>query len=228
MYILQNGDYTSSLIDSGRITHGFGTRASVPANTFTKSIRAVQTHSTHIAHVTDVKQVIYNDTDGLITHLGGVTLTIRTADCVPVIYSDSVSRVVGIAHMGWKGIYHNLSSLMVAHMVRAGARREDIRVAIGPSIGPCCYRIFGERLDMFRTQWPEETAQSLVTQMSETYLNLSQIISIQTMKVGIPKEHIDYKPFCTRCDGRRFYSFQRQGKGCMHMISHISLLPDTI
>ncbi len=228
MFILKNGEYRSSLIDSSRITHGFGTRASVPANTFTQTIRGVQTHSTHIAHVSNTLQLTYNDTDGLITHLDGVNLTIKTADCVPVIYSDSVSHIIGIAHMGWKGIYHNFSSLMIAQMVQAGADRENIRVAIGPSIGPCCYRIFGERLNMFRAKWPEETSQSLVTHMSETYLNLSQILYIHTMKAGIPEDNIDYKPFCTRCDNDHFNSFQREGTGCKHMISHISLLPDTI
>ncbi len=228
MFTLQKGLYISDLVSSINIEHGFGTTAALSANTLSQSVRPVQTHSTHIGYVTDLSSLIYNDTDGLITTLDGVTISIKTADCVPVIYSDNQNRVIGIAHMGWRGVYDNFTAQMIKGMIASGAYIDTIKVAIGPSIGPCCYRMYGPRMDQFLKRWPSETEQSLIVHGSNTHLNLAQMIYLQTRQEGLKKQHIDYKPFCTRCDDHHFHSYQREGTGCDHMLSYITLLPDTI
>jgi YfiH family protein len=162
MFTLQKGLYISDLVSSLNIEHGFGTTASLSANTLSQSVRPVQTHSTHIGYVTDPSSLIYNDTDGLITTLDGVIISIKTADCVPVIYSDNQHRVIGIAHMGWRGVYDNFTAQMIKGLMTKGAHIDTIKVAIGPSIGSCCYRIYGPRLDQFLSRWHAETEQSLV------------------------------------------------------------------
>ena len=41
--------------------------------------------------------------DALVTDQPGVMVTVRTADCVPVLLHDPVQRVVAAVHAGWRG-----------------------------------------------------------------------------------------------------------------------------
>ena len=43
------------------------------------------------------------EADGMVTRVAGVLLTIRVADCVPVLLAWEDGRVVGAVHAGWRG-----------------------------------------------------------------------------------------------------------------------------
>ena len=78
--------------------------------------------------------------DGLVTDEPGVALTIFSADCTPVLLFDPVARAIGAAHAGWRGTAAGIAARAVEAMQREfGCRPENIRAAIGPCIGPCCF-----------------------------------------------------------------------------------------
>lgn len=75
--------------------------------------------------------------DAMITRARGLALTLRFADCVPVVFHDPIQGAIGIAHAGWQGIENGVLAATVRAMADAfGCRPPDIRVGIGPSIGP--------------------------------------------------------------------------------------------
>jgi YfiH family protein len=75
--------------------------------------------------------------DAMVTDRRGVALTLRFADCVPVLFHDPAREVIGIAHAGWLGIECGVLPATVCAMTSAyGCRPRDIRACIGPSIGP--------------------------------------------------------------------------------------------
>ncbi|HET7616254.1 MAG TPA: polyphenol oxidase family protein, partial [Bacillales bacterium] len=81
-------------------------------------------------------------TDGLYTNAKGILLALAYADCVPLYFFAPRSGFVGIAHAGWRGTVQNIGGFMVERWVRnQSIPIEDIHVAIGPSIGPCCYEV---------------------------------------------------------------------------------------
>ena len=41
--------------------------------------------------------------DAIVTATPGLTLSILTADCQPVLMYDRKSKIIGAAHAGWKG-----------------------------------------------------------------------------------------------------------------------------
>ncbi len=182
----------------------------------------------HQTHSTDIEIVGKDDLrypfritercDGLITTLKRVVLTIITADCVPIIYSDDKNGVIGISHQGWKGTLGMFPEKMVNQMVKYGARTNDIHCVIGPSINDCCYEVFGERLEKFTETFGEE-----VTHQSDnkTYLNLIKANYLTLLKAGIKKENIDFFPFCTSCDATKFYSNYRDRGIKGEMISFV-------
>jgi hypothetical protein len=75
--------------------------------------------------------------DAMITQDRGLALTLRFADCVPVVFHDPVKGAIGIAHAGWKGIVNGVLVETVQAMQRAfGSRPQDVIAGIGPCIGP--------------------------------------------------------------------------------------------
>src|SRR5215470_12402668 len=77
--------------------------------------------------------------DVLTTTERGVPLAVFTADCLPITLWDSIARVLTVAHAGWRGTVKGATGAAVKAAVAAGARADQLHVAIGPSIGPCCY-----------------------------------------------------------------------------------------
>ncbi len=75
--------------------------------------------------------------DAMATNERGLALTLRFADCVPVLFHDPVRHAAGIAHAGWVGIVAGVLPATVEAMRNAfGSDPRDIRACVGPSIGP--------------------------------------------------------------------------------------------
>ena len=94
--------------------------------------------------------------DILVTAERGVPLAIFTADCLAIVFYDPGARILGLAHVGWRGTVRGAPQATVRAIGELGGRVSSLRVAIAPSIGPCCYevdepvtaelaRAFGER-----------------------------------------------------------------------------------
>jgi YfiH family protein len=108
-----------------------------------------QFHSTTVREVTALN---YHDDfrcDGLITKEKGIVLVIVTADCVPIIYTDSNKGIIEISHQGWKGTLNKLPRQIIHEMELLGSSVANIQCEIGPHIGECCYHIYGERKNQF-------------------------------------------------------------------------------
>ena len=89
--------------------------------------------------------------DGLVTNEPGVALTIFSADCTPVLLFDPIARAIGAAHAGWRGTAAGIAARAVEAMQREfGCRPENIRAAIGPCIGPCCFETDADVPDAMR------------------------------------------------------------------------------
>lgn len=90
----------------------------------------------------DIFRPVLYEADALVTTERKLPLIIFTADCVPILLYDPVSRCVGACHAGWRGTVMNIAGKTVGAMVSAsasGGKPENVRAAIGPAIGPCCF-----------------------------------------------------------------------------------------
>jgi purine-nucleoside/S-methyl-5'-thioadenosine phosphorylase / adenosine deaminase len=80
--------------------------------------------------------------DAMVTDRPDTPLSMRFADCVPILFHDPVRRVIGMAHAGWRGTVQGVAASTVRAMVDAyGCQPRDIRAGIGPSIGPEHYQV---------------------------------------------------------------------------------------
>ncbi|MCR5873238.1 peptidoglycan editing factor PgeF [Phenylobacterium sp. J426] len=79
--------------------------------------------------------------DAVVSATPGVICGALSADCAPILMVDPDARVVAAAHAGWKGALTGVAEAAIARMEGLGARRDNIRAAVGPCIGPESYEV---------------------------------------------------------------------------------------
>lgn len=155
LFFAEIGAVTSGLRDTGR-----GTRKKNPSTRNVgaapwPSVAMKQIHSSIVHQFSDWPQKQQPlSGDGLITNVPGVVLTVRTADCVPVLIVDPVERAVGAFHAGWRGTLARIVEKGVGEMRKAfGSEPANLRAAIGPCIHACCYEVSEDLKEKFAAQF---------------------------------------------------------------------------
>ena len=87
--------------------------------------------------------------DGLATRARGLGLGVTGADCGMLLFADAKAGVVGAAHAGWKGALGGVIEATIVAMEREGARRAEIHIALGPTIGAGSYEVGPEFVERF-------------------------------------------------------------------------------
>jgi YfiH family protein len=93
---------------------------------------------------------VRSDGDAVISDDSSTGVAIRAADCVPLLLADARRGVVGAVHAGWRGTAAGVAPAAVSALTREfGSDAGDLKVAIGPSIGSCCYVVNTDLVDAF-------------------------------------------------------------------------------
>ena len=155
--------------------------------------------------------------DGLVCDRVGPVLGAFAADCIPLLFAEPEARVAGAAHAGWRGTVAGIARNVVARMQQLGARADRVRVALGPSIGPCCFEVGHEVVAAFRAAFGE-LPDMVVPGPRRDHVDLRVATRAALEGAGVRPEHIDDRPPCTRCEPERFFSYRREGPdGGVHM-----------
>lgn len=155
--------------------------------------------------------------DGLVTDQVGPVLGAFAADCIPLVFADPSARVIGAAHAGWRGTVGGVAANVVTRMVELGAQPANIRVALGPSIGPECFEVGPEVVEQFRGAFGDVPGM-VVQGPKKDHIDLRVATRTVLERAGLRADHIDDAPPCTRCEAERFFSYRRDGKdGGVHM-----------
>ncbi|MBN1627327.1 MAG: laccase domain-containing protein [Deltaproteobacteria bacterium] len=142
--------------------------------------------------------------DAIITDVPLLGVMVKQADCQGVIIYDPLTSVVSVVHCGWRGNVRNILGAAVKRMGdEFGCHAEDLKAAIGPSLGPCCaeFKTYG---DIF----PEEFMRYRVR---EDHFNLWDISRMQLMRSGLAEENIEIAGICTKCNTDLFFSYRAEG-----------------
>lgn len=213
-FILGNDTvYRSSLFDPHKTwsRHGFGTALSQSWPGPTATLK--QTHSDQVHVVEAVCGGEQGEGDALVTNVPGTAISIRTADCVPVLLADPVRKVVAAVHAGWKGTSKAIVRRAVERMEGAyGTRPGDVVAAIGPAIGVCCYEVSADVARQFAAYGVE------IPEEGKPHLNLAAINRTQLEQAGVAQ--VDVLDVCTKCEAELLHSFRRDGdrSGRMHAV----------
>lgn len=183
-----------------------------------KMVLSNQVHETNIRVVTEedmgkglIKDRDYESVDGLVTNIKGLPLVTFYADCVPLFFVDSKKEVIGLAHAGWKGTVGKIGSKMIdVFQSKFKSNLEDIFVAIGPSIGPCCYIVNRDVANKFYTNFTK--ADMLIKSIGEDdyVLDLWKANEISLKEKGIKDRNIILSDVCTSCNNEILYSYRKE------------------
>ena len=165
-----------------------------------------QTHSPDVITVTEPLEGDIEG-DGLVTRVPGLALSILTADCQPILFSDPVAGVIGAAHAGWKGAKDGVIENTISAMVALGAVRQSIVAAIGPTISQPNYEVGPEFLEGFLSDdWGNKRFFS-TGDGDRAHFDLPAYGLQKLTEAGVGNS--EWIKQCTYADEDRFFSFRR-------------------
>ena len=187
-------------------------------------VSTAQTHKTEILRVGEaergagiIKSKPWHDIDGLITNEKNVALCVYSADCVPLLFADTVHHAIGVAHAGWRGTVAEIAAVTVGAMQREfGTQPSELLVGIGPSIGPCCFEVDTPVAKQF-LDCPEISENCMVKKENGKWMIDLWEANAQILRnAGVQK--IEKGEFCTRCNSDTLWSHRatdgKRGGAC--------------
>ncbi|MFZ4723395.1 MAG: peptidoglycan editing factor PgeF [Phycisphaerales bacterium] len=151
----------------------------------------------------------FADGDAIVTADAAQVVSVRIADCGPVLISDPQARIVAAIHAGWRGVCANIVSHAVARMVARGAKVDRMVAAVGACIGREAFEV-GEDVKLAMEQ--VGLGQFVVPGTGGTRwrADLAGAIGEQLLGAGIAAARIDLDRRCTVADPDLF-SYRRDG-----------------
>ena len=147
--------------------------------------------------------------DALMTADAGRVLSVRVADCVPVLVASEDGRRVAAVHAGWRGVIAGVLVQTLREMERTwDVPRGRTFVAIGPSIGFDAFEVGPEVLDEF-TRVFGAAAPTRRLDDGKGRVDLRAALVRQLHELGVGDDRIDLTDRCTHRDADEFFSHRR-------------------
>ena len=195
-------------------------------------VRTLQVHGIRILRVgrgDDPIAVGAERADGLISDEPGLALSVHVADCTPILMACPRTMACAALHAGWRGTVAGMARAGVESMVsNFGCRPQELHVALGPCIGPCCFEVGNEVVDVFMAAMPAAWRGSVVlaAEGQRTHIDLRAFQRLDLEAAGVLHENIDTSTDCTLCDpDGRFYSFRGAGRASGQSVGFILRAP---
>jgi len=146
--------------------------------------------------------------DGVVTATPGLALGVTGADCGMLLFADPNARVIGAAHAGWKGALTGVIEATVEAMIGLGARREAIRVGLGPCIAQASYEVGPEFVATFALGDADaERYFAASVNAGRKMFDLHGYIGERARRAGVGR--FEDSGLDTYADEARFYSYRR-------------------
>jgi polyphenol oxidase len=143
------------------------------------------------------------DADAMVTDQPGLALSVRVADCVPVLLADPGAGVVACAHAGRNGLTMGVVPHAVEVMRELGA--DDIHAWVGPHVCGGCYEVPEEMQQEVAAVAPESRS---TTTWGTPALDIGAGVGAQLRAAGCTVS--ETPRLCTR-ENHDLYSHRRDG-----------------
>ena len=165
------------------------------------------------------------DADVIVSTDADRAVSVRIADCVPILMADRHGRAVAAVHAGWRGTAAGAAQAAVDALGREGVAPDHLVAAIGPSIGSCCYQVDDQVRDAFRAHGSAADDWFVPDDADRWRLDLWKANRAQLQAAGVPSAQIVSADVCTTHDSATWYSHRRQGADAGRMVAAIRLRP---
>jgi YfiH family protein len=167
-----------------------------------------QVHGTAIADL----DAPYNGfaADGSVTRTPETVCAVLTADCLPVLFADRDSRVVAVAHAGWRGLSGGVIEAAVAAM---RIDPSSVLAWLGPAIGPRAFEVGSDVFAAFCDRDPgaEECFVSRTKESTNKkwHADLYALARRKLARAGVSAVYGGGR--CTLTESGYFHSYRRDG-----------------
>ncbi|NBX53875.1 MAG: peptidoglycan editing factor PgeF [Betaproteobacteria bacterium] len=178
----------------------------------------------HQTHGWDLLELTPETPDALtadicITQHAQLACTIMVADCLPVLLADPSGQWVAAAHAGWRGLagQAGIGVLEVAVQSicdRAACEPEQLKVWLGPCIGPTAFEVGEAVRQAFCHQHAvAEQAFAPGPRVGKWWADLARLARQRLLALGIGEVagNDSTQPWCTVCQSDLFFSHRRDG-----------------
>jgi YfiH family protein len=148
--------------------------------------------------------------DALVSDDAGRVVSVKYADCVPILLAAADARAVAAVHAGWRGMVAGVVPAAVrALSTMAGCRARELVAAVGPCIGVEQFEVGVEVAEQIRLAISD--LKSEVSDRGKPLVDLREAVRRQLIEAGVKEERIDGTDRCTYRDEAEFFSHRRDG-----------------
>lgn len=156
--------------------------------------------------------------DAAVTRTADVVLTVRTADCLPVLLSDRAGTVLAVVHAGWRGLAAGVLEQTLAAM-QVDAR--DVAAWIGPAIGPEAFEVGADVWAAYCHDDLTATQYFRPVREGKWMADLPGLAQQRLTQAGVTS--IGGGIWCTHSDASRFFSYRRDPRaGRMALVAWLA------
>lgn len=142
--------------------------------------------------------------DGLVTNSPGLPLALPVADCLPIAFFDPVTKSIGLAHAGWRGLQKEIIKNTVLLLQKDfGVEPTYLEVLIGAHICPMHYEVKDDVLGKLKNY-----SEAINKKDGKEFLDLGKVAQMQLLNLGVKKENIETDGRCT-FENEIFFSYRR-------------------
>lgn len=148
----------------------------------------------------------FADTDGFMTDVPGLPLTVSVADCLPVLLADEQARAVAALHAGWRGVAAGIVPKAIGEFREHYKVNPDrIYAALGPCIGPDRFIIQDDALRQLQAvdpgairELPDERIgfdlwHAVCTQLRQNGVNMDKVQALRECTASHPEDYYSYR-----------------------------------
>ena len=176
-----------------------------------------QTHSTIVSTPQSrlANQAEPITADASVTNIPDEVLVIMTADCLPVLFTNSSGTVVGAAHAGWRGLCAGILENTVAQLLTLADNKnpDDLMAWLGPAIGPEAFEVGEDVVSAFAgsgSSVPVNSFMAIPNKPGKYLADIYQLAKGRLEACGI--QSISGGQYCTVRDQAQFFSYRRDGQ----------------
>jgi YfiH family protein len=156
------------------------------------------------------EEVMRMEGDALASARSGLAVSVRTADCVPILAGDPATGAVVAIHAGWRGVVRGVVEAGIELVAARSHAPSGLVVAIGPHIRKHAFEVSE---DVASELEAASTAREAVDRTGlKPHVSLVNIVTAKLIALGVDASRIDDVGGCTASEPERFFSFRRDGK----------------
>ena len=166
----------------------------------------------------------YEPCDGFWTDVPGVILTVRVADCAPVLLYDKEAGICAALHAGWRSTVLGIAEKGVEAIVSHGGKASRIRAAVGPCIHVCCFEVKEDFVkDVEKLRGTDFSERHLLKRDGRLFADIAAMNTELLEGCGLLRGNISISTDCTRCMDTLYFSHRALGVRRGSMCAAIAL-----